>query len=145
MFTAIYPASFIRETSGGGFHVRFPDLPEALTGGDDLDDARAQATDCLAEAITGRIRRGDNIPQPSNPKRGQYLIGLPLYLAPTLALYLGMRELGMRNTELARRLGVSETVVRRMLDPRHNTKPKKIEAALTALGKRIVVTFEDAA
>jgi antitoxin HicB len=145
MFTAIYPASFIRESAGGGFHVRFPDLPEALTGGDDIDDTRAQAADCLAEAIAGRIRRGDEIPLPSRAKRGQYLIGLPLYLAPKLALYLGMRELGLRNTELARRLGVSETVVRRMLDPRHDTKPERIEAALTALGKRIVVTFEDAA
>jgi antitoxin HicB len=45
---------------------------------------------------------------------------------------------------LARRLGVSETVVRRLLNPKHNTKPEKIQAALAALGKRIVVTFEDA-
>jgi antitoxin HicB len=51
----------------------------------------------------------------------------------------------MRNTELARRLGVSETVVRRMLDPKHDTKPARIQAALNALGKRIVVGFEDAA
>jgi antitoxin HicB len=51
----------------------------------------------------------------------------------------------MRNTELAKLLGVSETVVRRMLSPRHDTKPEKIQAALAALGKRIVVTFEDAA
>jgi len=145
MFIAIYPASFIRETGGGGFHVQFPDLPEALTGGDDLDDTRVQAVDCLAEAIAGRIRRGDDIPKPSRPRRGQHPIGVPLYLAPKLALYLGMRDLGIRNTELARRLGVSETVVRRMLDPRHDTKPEKIETALTALGKRIVVTFEDAA
>jgi antitoxin HicB len=51
----------------------------------------------------------------------------------------------MPNTELARRLGVSETVVRRMLDPKHDTRPEKIQAALAALGKRIVVTFEDGA
>jgi hypothetical protein len=31
-----------------------------------------------------------------------------------------------------------------MLNPKHNTKPEKIQAALAALGKRIVVTFEDA-
>ncbi len=48
-----------------------------------------------------------------------------------------MREQRMPKTELARRLGVSETVVRRMLNPKHNTKPEKIQAAL--------VTFEDAA
>jgi hypothetical protein len=32
-----------------------------------------------------------------------------------------------------------------MLDPKHNTKPEKIQAALAVLGKRIVVRFEDAA
>ena len=144
MFVATYPAIFTREDSGG-FFVRFPDLPEALSGGDTLEDTRAQAADCLAEAIAGRIRRGDQIPTPSQIKRGQHPIGVPLYLAPKLALYLAMREQGVTNTELARRLGVSETVVRRMLDPRHNTKSDRNQAALTALHKRIVVTFEDAA
>ena len=52
---------------------------------------------------------------------------------------------GTRKTELTKRLGVSEAVVRRMLDPKHDTKPERIQAALAALGKRIVVTFEDAA
>jgi antitoxin HicB len=145
MFTATYPAHFLREKNGKGFHVRFPDLPEALTGGTDLDDTFVEASDCLAEAIAGRIARGDGIPVPSKLKRGQYPVSVPLYLAPKLALYLALREGGIRNTELAKRLGVSETVVRRMLDPKHNTKPERIQAALAALGKRIVVTFEDAA
>jgi antitoxin HicB len=145
MFTATYPASFIREENGKGFHVRFPDMPEALTGGADLEDTAAQAADCLAEAIAGRITRGDAIPEPSRLKRGQHPVSVPLYLAPKLALYLAVREARIRNTELAKRLGVSETVVRRMLDPKHNTKPERIQAALAALGKRIVVRFEDAA
>jgi antitoxin HicB len=145
MFTASYPATFLREKGSKGFHVRFPDLPEALTGGDDLNDTFLQAADCLAEAIAGRIARGDDIPTPSFPKRRQHLIGVPLYLAPKLALYLTMRERNMRNTEVAARLGVSETVIRRMLDPKHNTKPERIQSALAALGKRIVVGFEDAA
>ena len=145
MFTAAYPASFLPEENGQGFHVRFPDLPEALTGGDDLEDTLIQAIDCLAEAIAGRISRADAIPPPSKARRGQHLIGVPLYLAPKLALYLAMRERGMPNTELAKLLGVSETVVRRMLDPKHDTKPERMQSALVALGKRIVVTFEDAA
>ncbi|MGD0500891.1 MAG: type II toxin-antitoxin system HicB family antitoxin [Bryobacteraceae bacterium] len=145
MFTATYPASFLPEENGDGFHVRFSDLPEALTGGADFEDTLAEAADCLAEAIAGRIARGDDIPIPSKLKRGQHPVSVPLYLAPKLALYLAMREGGTANTELAKRLGVSETVIRRMLDPKHNTKPERIQAALGALGKRIVVRFEDAA
>ncbi len=145
MFKATYPASFLPEKDGRGFHVRFPDLPEALTGGSDLGDTEAQAADCLAEALAGRIARGDAIPRPSKFKRGQHAITVPLYLAPKLALYLTMREAGLNNTDVAKRIGVSETVVRRMLDPRHTTKPEKIQNALAVLGKRIVVSFEDAA
>jgi antitoxin HicB len=73
----------------------FPDVPEALTTGSDLGETREQAADCLAEALAGRIRRGDAIPKPSKPKRGQYSVSVPLYLAPKLALYLAMRESGL--------------------------------------------------
>lgn len=145
IFTASYPADVVREGSGKGYYVRFPSLPEALTSGNDLADALAEAADCLAEALAGRIARKDPIPAPLRPKRGQRLISVPLYLAPKLALYLAVRERGLPNTDLAKRLGVSETVVRRMLDPKHVTKPERIEDALLALGKRIVVSFEDAA
>jgi antitoxin HicB len=145
IFTASCAASVLPEEEGKGFHVRFRDLPEALTGGDDLEDALAQAADCLAEAIAGRIARGEAIPRPSKPKRGERQVSVPLYLAPKLALYLAMREQGLRKTQLARRLGVSETVVRRMLNPKHATKPEKIQAALAVLGKCLVVILKDAA
>jgi antitoxin HicB len=115
-----------------GFHVRFPGIPEALTGGDDLEDTLAQAADCLAEAIAGRIVRGGQIPPPSKAKRGQHLIGVPLYLAPKLALYIALLERRMPNTQLGKRLGVSETVIRRMLNPKHATKPDRIQTALVA-------------
>ena len=121
MFTAAYPATLLPEDNGKGFHARFQDLPEALTGGTDLADTLVEAADCLAEAIAGRIVRDDEIPAPSKLMHGQRPVSVPLYLAPKLALYLAMREGGMRNTELAKPLGVSETVVRRMLDPKHNT------------------------
>ncbi len=144
ILTASYPAKFSREANGAGYHIRFPDFPEALTGGEDLEDSYVQAADCLAEAIAGRIARGDEIPSPSIRKRGQHDISVPLYLAPKMALYLALRKRRISNTGLARQLGLSETVIRRMLNPRHKTKPERIEAALRALGKRIVVTFEAA-
>lgn len=140
-----YPATFLQEADGRGYHVRFPDLPEALTGGDDLPDTLLQAADCLAEALAGRIVRGDPIPTPSRAKRGQHLISVPLALAPKLALYLAMQERGLNKSTLARQLGVSETVVRRMLNPKHESKADKIQTALAALGKRLVITIADAA
>jgi antitoxin HicB len=62
-----------------------------------------------------------------------------------LALYLAMRDQGAGNSELARRLGLHERVVRRMLDPEHATKAEKIQAALAALSKQMTVEVRDAA
>lgn len=142
---AVFPAVFLPEEDGRGYHVRFPDLPEALTSGNDWVDTTLEATDCLAEALAGRMLRGEAIPKPGRVKPGQQAIGVPLYLAPKLALYVTMLERKLHNTDLARLLGVSETVVRRMLNPRHATKPEKLQAALAVLGKRIVVRVEDIA
>jgi hypothetical protein len=69
----------------------------------------------------------------------------PLWLAPKLALYLAMRGQQVNNSELARRLGVHERVVRRMLDPEHATKAERIQAALAVLGKQLTVEVRDAA
>jgi len=73
------------------------------------------------------------------------MVPVPLWIAGKLAQYLAMIERGVNNSELARRLGVRETVIGRMLDPDHDTKSEKIQAALEVLGKRIVVAVDDAA
>ena len=75
MFNASYPASFLHEGHGKGFHVRFPDVPEALTSGDDLEDTLLQAGDCLAEAIAGRIARGNEIPPRPRLNEGSISLG----------------------------------------------------------------------
>jgi len=143
-----YPVTLTREREGG-FTVRFADLPEAITSGADRQDALAQAADCLEEAVAGRIADGLEIPPPSssrrNPRRKQVLVAVPAPTAAKAALYLAMREAGIKNTELARRLGCDEKEVRRMLDPRHPTKLPRIQQALEALGKRLVVAMEEEA
>jgi antitoxin HicB len=85
------------------------------------------------------------IPEPSAPKGKQRLISVPLWIAPKVALYRALQEQGISNSELARRMGVSETIVRRMLDPDHATKSARLEEALRAVGKRLLVAIDDAA
>jgi antitoxin HicB len=144
MFAFRYPALFSRDRAGR-ILVRFPDLPGVATDGKDIAEAMLEAIDCLGSDLSIRMQQKEEIPLPSVPKRGQRLVPVPLWLAPSLALYVTMREQRISNSELARRLGCRETVIRRMLDPEHNTKPEKLQAALEALGKRIAVTVEDAA
>jgi antitoxin HicB len=140
----VYPALLSPE-AGGAFTVTFPNFPEAISSGKNRADALAQAEDCLQEAVAGRMIRKEKIPLASRLKRGQAAVGVALYLAPKLALYLAMREKRVNNSQLARQLGVTEALVRRMLNPRHDTRPERLQEALEALGKKVVVAVEDAA
>lgn len=139
-----YPADF--ETIDGTVLVSFPDLPEALTEGEDYAEAVAQAKDCLDEALAGRIAGREDIPPPSTVRgRCQRLVVVPHQTAVKAALYLAMREAGLTNVQLARRLGRDEKEVRRMLDPRHATRMERMHEALAACGKEIQVTVCDIA
>jgi antitoxin HicB len=143
--TFVYPASFERGDKLGVLVVTFRDIPEAITQGDGEKDALWQAADCLEEAIAGRIADRREIPKASRAARRERLIPVPAPMAAKAALYLAMKEAGIANVELARKLGCDEREVRRMLDPRHPTKLPRIKDALDALGKRLVVSVEEAA
>jgi antitoxin HicB len=139
-----YPARF---TAGGDGRVlvEFVDLPRVSTDGKDDHEAMEEAMDALGSDLSIRLSRREEIPAPSGAKRGQRLVPVPLWLAPKLALYLAIRDRKVNNSELARRLGVHDRVIRRMLDPVHATKADKIQAALAALGKQMTVEVRDAA
>jgi len=40
---------------------------------------------------------------------------------------------------------VTEIIVRRMLNPKHDTRPEKLQQALESLGKKVLISVEDAA
>ena len=140
----VFPATFT-PAEEGGFVVTFADLPEAITQGDDEADAKMQASDCLDEAIAGRIARGDEVPVPSSGASGSHSIAVPAPMAAKAALYLALREAGVSKSELARRLDIDEKEVRRLLDPRYGSKLPAITAALRALGKTLLVDVRSAA
>ncbi|MFN0167420.1 MAG: type II toxin-antitoxin system HicB family antitoxin [Bryobacteraceae bacterium] len=144
MFVFTYPTIFKRDEDGR-FLVSFPDFPTAHTDGGDFNEAMEEAIDCLGSTIAFAMADKVEVPKPSPLKRRHKAVPVPLWIVAKLALYWAIRELGVSQSELARRLHVRETVVRRMLDPNHDTRPEKIQAALEALGKRIVMAYDDAA
>ena len=143
--TFVYPVKFERGDKSGVLVVTFRDVPEAITQGKGEEDALWQAADCLEEAIAGRIADGRGIPKASRAARGERLIPVPAPMAAKAALYLAMREAGITNVQLARKLECDEKEVRRMLDPRHPTKLPRIKEALDVFGKRLVVSVDKAA
>ena len=147
MFTNLdftYPATFEADP-GGGYVVAFPDLPEANTQGDDDAEARANAIDCLDEAIAGRIDDGEDIPTPSKAVKGTVAVPLPALTAMKAAVHMALRESGRTKADLARALAVDYREVQRILDPRHRTHIDRLEAALEALGHSFKIGLTTAA
>jgi len=145
MFDLRYPADVKQDPEGKDWVVRFSDLKGANTGGCSLDEALHEASDCLGSYLARLLSERKTVPPPSAARRKQRLIPVPFWIAPKIALYQAMRDQAISNSELARRLKIGETVVRRMLDPDHATKATRIESALLAVGKRLYVAVEDAA
>ena len=143
MQTFAYPAAVKRDESGV-YVVTFPDVPRCATDGRTRAEALREAADALEEGIAHRIAQGLDVTPPSKVRKGQYPVPLSAQMAAKLALHLALREAGVRPATLARRLGVSEAAIRKILDPRRNTRLDQLDRALAALGKRLVVHTEAA-
>lgn len=61
-----YPAIF-HKAEEGGFWIEFPDLPECMTQGDDIQNAYEMAVDALGLAITSLKAENQEIPHPTDP------------------------------------------------------------------------------
>lgn len=118
--------------------VHLPDI-DAYTQGRDREDALAQAADLLEEWILAAMAHNEPVPFPA-PARNRSTVALPAMTALKLEVYRAMREAGIKKSDLADRLGWPRSSVTRLFDGRHVSRLDQIEAALAALGRRLVVT-----
>jgi antitoxin HicB len=132
-----FPANI--RPDGRFFLVTFPDIPEAITQGNDIEDAKRHGADVLESALDYYLEAGLPIPAPSRPKRGQHLIALPASVAAKVLLLNEMIAQKVRPAELARRLQVTPQEVTRLINPRHKSKIDGIAIALKALGKTLEI------
>lgn len=142
MKTYRYPATFEAGEEPGIIVVSFADVPEAITEGDDAEQAMENAADALGHALLAYLRLGRSLPRPG--KAGDKMIAPPADIVAKLALLETFEGAGITRTELARRLGKDEKQVRRILDPMHGTDIATLEAAISAMGKRLVIGLEAA-
>ncbi|WP_269932491.1 type II toxin-antitoxin system HicB family antitoxin [Aminobacter sp. HY435] len=129
----------------GGFLVTFPDVPEAITSGETMAEARASGAEALGLALRGVAAMGRPLPKPQSADQGLVSIAVAPDTALKLAVVEAFAQSGISKRELARRLNKAETEARRILDPDHPTKLPVLQATLALLGKEIVVSVRDAA
>lgn len=139
-----YPAALTPDPDGG-FTVTFRDVPEAITEGDTSEEALLRAEDALESALAMYVAAKEPLPAASAPQPGEAMVPLSALGMAKTALYEAMREQGVGRAELARRLRWHLPQLNRVLDLRHASKMEQIEAALAALGLRLIVDVARAA
>lgn len=123
----------------GGFVVTFVDVPEAITQGEDEQEALLYAVDALETALSFYVDARKPLPLASKPKRGQHTVRPSALEGAKLGVYQAMTEQGVKKSELARRLGWHMPQVDRLFDLRHASRLDQIEAAARALGRHLEV------
>lgn len=133
-----YPA-IIEPQEPSGLLVTFPDLNEAFTEGDNMEEALFNAQEVLNLTLAGRIDEGMDIPKPSN-------ISNAVMVSPSTsiqsALLVRFNRNGTSLSDLARKLETSWPAAKRLEDPKHSPTLKQLERAAHALGKRLILSFE---
>jgi antitoxin HicB len=127
-----------------GIVVSFPDVPEAITQGDNFPDARRMAVEALGLALLSYPQRDRPLPRARSRGRGLSPVAVSPQMAAKLAVLEAFRESGISKADLSRRMDKDEKEVRRILDPRHATKLPTLTAALETMGRRLVVAVERA-
>ena len=133
-----YPCQLTLDEDGG-LVATFPDVPEAITGGRNRGEAMAMAEDALATALAGYVHEKWDIPAPSEAADGQVSVPVPTVVAAKLALYTAMRAQRITKVELAERLGVSESAVRKLVNPDHRSHMSQVQKALRAVGRSLKI------
>lgn len=121
------------EVSTDGVTVTFPDIPEAITCGDNLEDAKEMAVDALFTAFDFYFEDGRQVPAPTS--NSVDWVEVPMSTEAKIHLLNGMVESRVSNADLARLIHVKPQEVTRIVNLNHNTKIDTIARALKAVGK----------
>ena len=130
----VYP--YETEPDGASITVEFPDVPGAVTQVDPGEGFDETVRDCLVAALGGYVAKR-LAPPPPSPAKGRCAVSLGVMVSAKIALAMALSEFGLSNVGFAKRLGVTEKVVRRLLDLDHPSRIDRLEVALNALGQRV--------
>ena len=134
----VYPCKLVPDEEGG-FVATFPDVRGAVADGRSRAEALAMAESALAAALAGHVYQRWEIPTPSPAVDGQELVAVRPATAAKLALYTAMRQQRITTEELAARLRVTKAAARKLVNPRHCSPIDRVETALRAIGRSLVI------
>lgn len=134
----VYPIA-LEQDEDGRYVATARDVPEAIIDGESAEEALREMGEALGAALAGYSIEGRALPVPSDAAPGERLVPVVPLVAAKLALRAAMQEQGMSNVALAKRLGVSEGAIRRLVNPDHTSRLDGVVAALSAIGHGLII------
>lgn len=135
----------------GEWVVSFPDVPEAISQAETIQEARVAGQDALGLALLSYPLRGCPLPERrfgkgQPPRSAADPLDSEITTAPDVTAKLALLEVfgssGRSEDELAAMLAMDGAEVHRLLDPMEPTDMQTLSLALEALGQRLVVGVE---
>lgn len=132
-----YPV--IIEKDGDCYMARFPDIPEALTGGDTHQETLNNAKDALVTAFEFYFEDQRPVPPPSTIEGDS--VPVPPSVWAKVLLLNTMLEKNVSQVELAKLMGTRKQEVQRIVNLEHATKIDTLSHALEVLGKQLEISI----
>jgi len=136
----IYAAKITKDEEGY-FLVTFPDLDEAITDGETMEEALFNAQEVLTLTIESRMDEGMDIPEPHRIKgKDIYYVAPAARVQAALLVHKARGERSL--ADLARALDTSWPSAQRLENPHHSPTLKILDKAAATLGKKLILSFE---
>lgn len=127
------------ELEDGLYGVTFPDFPNIITVGKDVDEALSMAHEALNASLACDVARGMPLPKPTAAKKkGLY----PVEVLPHILVAWQIRELRgkLSQSEIAQRMGLSYQSYQRLENPvKGNPTIKTLERIAKVMGKQLSI------
>lgn len=134
----MYDYKIVAHEENGHYWSSCPDVPEAHSVGDTLEELLENAVEGITLALSIYVERKQLLPEATG--RGDHAVRLPVITVAKGLLWDMMLRTNMTRTDLAERLGISPTAAGRLVDFEHTSKIESLENALQLFSLRLQVT-----
>ena len=138
----LYPVQINFNKDDNRYFVKFLDIPEAITEGENEEEAFFNASEVLTLAIEGRLEEGMEVPQPSQCTNNQKLVSTSVRAQAALLIRWAKLHGEHTTSEIARSLNTSWPAVSRLENPRHWPSLRQLEKVANVLGQQLIISME---
>ncbi|EBX4461059.1 type II toxin-antitoxin system HicB family antitoxin [Salmonella enterica subsp. enterica serovar Muenchen] len=120
-------------------------MPKFVTAGETKEEIITLAPEAFEIAVECYMDENIPVPLPSGdtPEKGCAIV-LPVTLSAKIELYNALLASHVSKSELARRMGIPNQNIKKLLSPSTKSRLDTIESAFAALGKRLDISVSAA-